>query len=93
MDAVIVFQPPSAAERFAIWQLHLPADHTINPRVLRDVAIRCALKGGQIHNAALHAALLAMTDGGVITTTHMQAAVQREYRMNGEVCPIRFVES
>jgi hypothetical protein len=93
MDAVIVFQPPGAAERFAIWQLHLPADHTINPRVLRDVAIRCALKGGQIHNAALHAALLAMTDGGVITTTHMQAAVQREYRMNGEVCPIRFVES
>lgn len=93
MDAVIVFQPPGAAERFAIWQLHLPSDHTISPRVLREVATRCAMKGGQIHNAALHAALLALTDGGVVTTEHMQSAVLREYRKSGDVCPIRFVEA
>lgn len=93
MDAVIVFQPPGAAERFAIWQLHLPSEHNINPRVLREVAMRCALRGGQIHNAALHAALLALTDGGVVTTEHMQAAVLREYRKSGDVCPIRFTET
>jgi len=90
MDAVIEFQPPGAAERFAIWQLHLPQEHSIQPRVLRDVAMRCLMKGGQIRNAALHAALLALTDGGVMTTGHMQASVLREYRKSGDVCPIRF---
>ena len=90
MDAVILFQPPSAAERFAIWQLHLPQEHRIDARALRNIAARCTMKGGQIRNAALHAALLALNDGGVVTTAHMQAAVQREYRMSGDVCPIRF---
>jgi hypothetical protein len=93
MDTVISFQPPGPAERFAIWQLHLPPDHLIDPRVLREVAMRCTLKGGQIHNAVLHAALLALTDGGVITTGHIQAAVLREYRKNGDTCPVRFPET
>ncbi|HEY0072245.1 MAG TPA: ATP-binding protein [Chloroflexia bacterium] len=93
IDAVIEFQAPGPAERFAIWQLHLPLDHSINARVMRDIAMRCDIKGGQIRNAALHAALLSLTDGGVITTAHMQAAVLREYRKSGDVCPIRFGES
>jgi hypothetical protein len=90
MDAVIEFQPPGAAERFAIWQMHLPPDHTINPRVLREVAARCILRGGQIRNAALHAALLALTDGGMVTTGHLKTSVLREYRKSGDVCPVRF---
>jgi hypothetical protein len=90
MDAIIEFQPPGAGERFAIWQLHLPQEHMINPRVLREVATRCAMRGGQIRNAALHAALLALSDGSMVTTGHLQASVLREYRKSGDICPIRF---
>jgi SpoVK/Ycf46/Vps4 family AAA+-type ATPase len=81
MDVVIDFRPPDATERWTIWQLHLPATHTIDPALLREVAGRCTLTGGQIRNAVLHASLLALDEGGVVT--------QREYRKAGAVCPLR----
>src|SRR5262249_45477397 len=55
MDVVIDFRAPEAAERWAIWQLHLPATHTIPATLLTEVASRCTLSGGQIRNAVLHA--------------------------------------
>ena len=39
--------------------------------------------------AVLHASLLALDDGGLITTQHAMTAVQREYRKTGAVCPLR----
>jgi SpoVK/Ycf46/Vps4 family AAA+-type ATPase len=89
MDVVVDFRPPGAAERHAIWQLHLPARHSIDPGLLAEVAGRCALTGGQIRNAALHASLLAIEDGGVVTSSKIESAVQREYRKTGSVCPLR----
>jgi hypothetical protein len=89
MDVVIDFRPPDATERWTIWQLHLPATHTIDPALLREVAGRCTLTGGQIRNAVLHASLLALDEGGVVTSAHVEAAVQREYRKAGAVCPLR----
>ena len=89
MDVVVDFRPPGAAERHAIWQLHLPARHAIDPGLLAEVAGRCALTGGQIRNAALHASLLAIEDGGVITSSKIESAVHREYRKTGAVCPLR----
>src|SRR5439155_19922320 len=62
MDVVIDFRPPDAAERWSIWQLHLPATHTIDGELLQEVAERCELSGGQIRNAVLHASLLALDD-------------------------------
>jgi hypothetical protein len=89
IDLVVDFRAPGVAERWAIWRLHLPATHRVDPALLRQIAGRCALTGGQIRNAALHASLLALDDHGIVTSEHLEAAVQREYRKIGAVCPLR----
>jgi len=89
MDIVINFSPPTPPERWAIWQLHLPTTHTVDFSLLEEVATRCAMTGGQIKNAALHASLLALEDGGIVTSTMIEAAIEREYRKAGGVCPLR----
>jgi hypothetical protein len=88
MDVVVSFRTPEAAERWLIWQLHLPAEHAISQDLLRHISRRCALRGGQIRNSVLHASLLALEDGTVITSDHLHAAVEREYRKAGELCPL-----
>jgi hypothetical protein len=88
MDVVINFSPPTPHERWAIWQMHLPVNHAIDYSLLEDVAGRCKLSGGQIRNAALHASLLALDNGGIVTSAYLEAAIQREYRKSGGVCPL-----
>jgi hypothetical protein len=89
MDIIIDFRAPEAAERWLIWQLHLPPCHAVARELLDEVAFRCALTGGQIRNAVLHAALLALSDGGGVASEHLVGAIQREYRKTGAVCPLR----
>jgi hypothetical protein len=88
MDVVVEFHAPEPEERYAIWQMHLPAGHALDPEFLQEAAVRCALTGGQIRNAALHAVLLALQDGGVVTDGHLFAAVEREYRKRNALCPL-----
>jgi hypothetical protein len=90
---VVSFVAPRAYERRAIWQLHLPAEHAVDPGYLEEVAVQCALTGGQIRNAALHATLLAVgDDGGVVRRWHLEEAVRSEYRKAGAICPLNGVE-
>lgn len=89
MDVVVNFHAPDIVERRVIWKLHLPAQHLIDDALLEQVAQRCALTGGQIRNAALHASLLALNNGGVIQSEYLVNAVEREYRKTGAVCPLR----
>jgi hypothetical protein len=89
MDVVVDFHAPEPAEVQRIWRLHLPPEHGVQQSLLGEVSRRCILSGGQIRNAVLHASLLALTDGGVITSAHLEASVQREYRKAGAVCPLR----
>jgi hypothetical protein len=89
LDMVIDFRPPETAERWVIWQLHLPVTHAIDLPLLQEVAGRCNLTGGQIRNVVLHASLLGLSDGGVITSTHLEASLQREYRKMGTIYPLR----
>jgi SpoVK/Ycf46/Vps4 family AAA+-type ATPase len=89
MDVVIDFRPPDAGERWAIWQIHLPTTHIVDHTLLQEVAVRCTLTGGQIRNAALHAALLALHEGDMVGSDHVERAIQREYRKSGAVCPLR----
>lgn len=89
MDVVVDFHAPDMAERQLIWQRHLPAWHTIAPATLHEVVARCALTGGQIRNAALHATLLALNNGGCVTDHYLEEAVRREYRQAGTMCPLR----
>ncbi|MFE2880836.1 ATP-binding protein [Streptomyces roseus] len=99
LDVVIDFAAPGPAERLAIWNLHLPREHGIAEPFLHDVAARCALTGGQIRNAVLHAAVLSVDPvpgtappgGHRLSTAVLEAAVRREYRKSGEVCPLRTV--
>jgi hypothetical protein len=89
MDVVVEFRAPDVAARWTVWDLHLPPNHAIEADALQEVALRCALTGGQIHNAVLHATLLALENGGTIDRAHLNEAVRREYRKSGEVCPLR----
>jgi hypothetical protein len=89
MDVVVEFRPPNAEERWAIWQLHLPAAHAIDHALFQEVVSRCHLTGGQIRNAALHASLLALNGAGDVTSEHFEAALRREYRKAGAVYPLR----
>jgi hypothetical protein len=88
LDVVVDFAPPEAAERRLIWLRHLPPSSAIGPELLEEIAAACTLTGGQIRNAALHAALLALGDGGVVRDCHLEAALQREYRQSGAAYPL-----
>jgi hypothetical protein len=89
MDVVVEFHAPDAAERWQLWHTHLPEAHGVDEQLLNEVASGCELTGGQIRNAALHAALLALDNGGVVTSSYVDAAVRREYLKLGAVCPLR----
>src|SRR5262249_12097357 len=89
MDIVVSFPPPDAGERWRIWQLHLPPIHYVPATLLDQIAQRCELTGGQIRNAVLHASLLALNNGGVVTGKQLKQALQREYQKAGSVCPLR----
>lgn len=89
MDVVVQFVPPSAEERWTIWQLHLPPGHMVHPAYLEEISARCPLTGGQIRNAALHATLLAVDDGSrPVMRTHIELALQSEYRKAGALYPL-----
>lgn len=87
-DLVVDFRQPDVEERWAIWQSHLPAKHAVDAALLASIAGYCVLSGGQIRNVVQHASLLALHDSAVITPAHLQAALLREYRKMGAVCPL-----
>lgn len=89
MDVVIDFPAPQAEERRAILALHLPESQQVDAGFLDEIAYRCALTGGQIRNTVLHASLMALDGKRPIGTADLEAAIQREYRKAGAVCPLR----
>ena len=77
MDVVVNFGPPGAAERLQIWQLHLPENHEVPVDSSRSCRA-CQLTGGQIRNAAQHAALDALHENApMIAESHLTNAVNR----------------
>jgi len=89
MDTVVEFVAPDASERQQIWQLHLPENNAVASNRLQEIVQRCDLTGGQIRNIALHAASLALGEKNDLCTRHLEAAVRREYRKTGAICPLR----
>jgi len=89
IDVIIDFSKPDADERLKLWTLHLPAKNRISPALLQTVAERCTLTGGQIRNAALTVILLADANGSPATDTIFEEALQRTYRKEGQVYPLR----
>ncbi|HEY9109196.1 MAG TPA: hypothetical protein VIN58_21155, partial [Roseateles sp.] len=89
MDLTLDFAMPDALLRHGLWQAHLPRGHAVSGAALDEIARRCTLSGGQIRNAALHAALLGLQrpgEGGV-GNGELLSALQREYRRAGQHCP------
>ena len=89
MDLVIDFPLPEAAERWALWQLHLPPGHAVGATRLQAIAQRCHFSGGQVRNVALHATLLALDAGAPLCAAQLEAAIDREYRKLGSASPLR----
>jgi hypothetical protein len=90
LDVVIDFPAPDGITRLSLWQAHLPGDAgAIDPFFLEEIAVRCQLTGGQIRAAVLHARVLAMEDGETLGARHIEAAIEREYRKSGGICPLR----
>ena len=87
-DVTVEFQPPQPEERLRIWQVHLPPNHALGPAFLEDVAIRCAMSGGQIRNAALHATLLAVDGGRPVSAPDLVEAIRLEYAKGGGLSPL-----
>ncbi|MCU1502179.1 MAG: hypothetical protein JWM12_1533, partial [Ilumatobacteraceae bacterium] len=90
LDVTVPFSPPGPDERKRIWDLHLPEHHTVTDATLDELATRCRLTGGQIRNAAVHAALLALDAGRPVDNSALRAAVEREYASSGETSPLRW---
>lgn len=88
MDAVIAFRMPDEVRRHRILAQQL-GEHEVSDRLLQEVACRCALSGGQLHNLALHARLLAIEARTRVTDEHLRRAVIREYRKTGDYCPLK----
>lgn len=81
---VIEFPRPDAAARADLWRLHIPSgapcEADIDPKMLGK---ELSLTGGQIKNAALHAAFLAAGDSSAISLTHIASAVWTELAKEG----------
>ena len=88
MDVVVPFRAPDELRRFQILEQHLGA-HEAGQELVEEVAVRCALSGGQLRNVALHARLLALDEGRAIGEADLRAAVQREYRKLEAHCPLK----
>ena len=81
---VIEFPRPDAAARGELWRLHIPTgapcDGDVDPVLLGK---ELSLTGGQIRNAALHAAFLAAGESSAINLTHVTRAVWTELAKEG----------
>jgi SpoVK/Ycf46/Vps4 family AAA+-type ATPase len=90
MDVVVPFAPPGASERLRIWESHLPETHQVPPPHLLRVANRCRLTGGQIRNAVLLGALMALDDGDqALSANHLEAGLRAEYAKAGATFPLQ----
>jgi SpoVK/Ycf46/Vps4 family AAA+-type ATPase len=79
LQFVIEFPLPEAAERSRLWRLYLPDRAPIDRDVDTDsLARESELTGGQIRNAALHAAFLAAGESSPISSKHITSAVEAE---------------
>ena len=84
LQFVIDFPLPNAAERSRLWRLYLPDRAPIDKDVdTGDLAKALELTGGQIRNAALHAAFLAAGESSSVTRDHITSAVQAELVKTG----------
>jgi ATPase family associated with various cellular activities (AAA) len=79
----VAFAVPGADERLLLWEHNLPAKAPRGDLDLRWLATQFDLTGGQIRNAAVHAAFLSAAAG--------EAAIAMEHLVNGVIGELRKV--
>lgn len=87
MDVVVEFSPPGVTAREELWRRHLPPRHAVTDGDLADLAVRFALTGGQIRNAALRATLRSVTGEEPVGGDDVRAAVEAELVKAGALGP------
>jgi len=81
---VIEFPRPDAMARSELWRLHIPVGAPRDEDVdLMLLGTELSLTGGQIRNAALHAAFLAAGESSAISLSHVTRAVWTELAKEG----------
>ncbi len=88
MDAVVQFRAPDELRRYEILDRHL-GDHRASDDLVQEIAVRCALSGGQLRNVALHARLLSLDRQKPIGDHELREALVREYRKSDAHCPLK----
>jgi SpoVK/Ycf46/Vps4 family AAA+-type ATPase len=83
-QVVLDFPRPDAPARARLWRLQLPPQAPLDAALdLEKVGAAVTLTGGGIRNAAMHAAVLAATDGRPIGPEHIALAAWRELAKDG----------
>jgi hypothetical protein len=86
LDFAVEFPVPDTAGRAELWRRHIPPSAPLDPAVeLEELARRHDLSGGSIAGCARTAAFSAAADGRVITTRHLDRAVDLELRKLGRL--------
>jgi len=86
LDFMIDFPFPDPIYREKLWVSHFPPNAPLADDIdIAVIAHRYHLAGGNIRNAALAAAFLAASDGGVIKNSHIQSAIRREHQKMGRL--------
>jgi SpoVK/Ycf46/Vps4 family AAA+-type ATPase len=84
-QVVVEFPRPDSASRVELWRKHLPprAPYTadVDVQILGETL---TLTGGQIRNAALHAAFLAAGENRAVGLNHVARAVWTELAKEGK---------
>jgi len=81
---VVEFPRPDAAARGGLWRLHMPPRAPIKKGVdFEKLGTELPLTGGQIRNAAIHAAFLAASEANAIGLEHIASAVWTELAKEG----------
>jgi len=74
----IEFPRPTAGDRLTIWEQSFPPQLRAEPLDLRAIAFALDLTGGTIRQMAVHAAMLAAEQGGLIRFDHVLAGVRSQ---------------
>jgi len=83
-QAVVDFPRPDAQAREKIWKQHIPPGAPLAPEVdLQMLGRAVTLTGGQIRNAALHAAYIAAGEGGEVNLRRIARAIWSELGKDG----------
>jgi hypothetical protein len=85
----VQFFAPEPAERTRLWRAVLPPPLPLADDVdLDELAESFVLTGGEIRNAAFHAAFRAAADGGVVTGAFLRDGIRGEYEKGGRMYPL-----